>query len=88
MAKRVRYLKLKYLRERMEHNQIVYADLLGISLGQYCKKETGRQPWYLSECEILRDYINKWLKKKGEEEMTIDDIFFGEEVSNKTQKAM
>lgn len=83
---KTKYFTLKYLRERTGNKQEDFAKLLGISSGQYSKKENGMQKWFLIECEILRNYINTWLKNKGEKEMSIDDIFFGEQVSNMTQK--
>lgn len=78
MKHRSRYFTLKYLRERTGNKQEDFSKMIGVSCGQYSKKETGNQKWFLSECEILRDYINNWLKNKGENEMSIDEIFFSE----------
>lgn len=84
--KKIRYLTLKYLRSRLGIKQCEFAKMIGLSVGQYNKKENGHQNWTLSECEIIRDFINPKLIMLGEKEKTIDEIFFGEEVSNTTQK--
>ncbi|PKM49591.1 MAG: hypothetical protein CVV02_15245 [Firmicutes bacterium HGW-Firmicutes-7] len=84
--KKIKYLKLRYLRQKINVTQIDFSKLIGISRSHYSKKENGVQGWGLDECEIIRDYINKELLKKGESPLTIDEIFYGEEVSNKTQR--
>jgi len=81
------YLFLKYLRNRLNIKQYDFAQLIGVAPCQYGKKENGEQPWFLNECELIRGYINKELKKKGEDPLTIDEIFVGEKVSKKTHKA-
>lgn len=84
--KRIKYLKLKYLCERLGRKQCSFAKLIGVSDGQYSKRINGSAPWMLEECLIIRDVINKELLKRGEPAMYIDEIFLGEEVPVETKK--
>lgn len=81
-----KYLKLKYLRERCGMTQTDMGLRIGVSTGQYSKKENGTQPWELEECRIVKKIINDFLNSIGENPMTIDEIFFKEKVSKTTQK--
>lgn len=47
------------------------ADMLGITLTTYCKKENGRNEFTLIECKKIADKIGK----------TVDEIFFSQEVT-------
>lgn len=78
-----KYLKLKYLRERCGMRQDEMGLKIGVSSGQYSKKENGTQPWELEECKIIKKIINDHLVSIGEEPLTIDDIFFKEKVSKR-----
>ncbi|MCT4543520.1 MAG: helix-turn-helix domain-containing protein [Vallitalea sp.] len=62
---------LKYLRELTGSKQEEFAKIIGVTAGQYCKKENGIQPWSLSECKIISDHINNKLHT----EYTVDEIF-------------
>jgi DNA-binding XRE family transcriptional regulator len=81
-----KYLKLKYLRERCGMTQADMGLRIGVSSGQYSKKENGTQPWELEECRIVKRIVNEFLASVGEPPMTIDEIFFKEKVSKTTQK--
>lgn len=47
------------------------ADLLGITLTTYCKKENGKNEFTLIECKKIADKLGK----------SVDDIFFSQEVT-------
>lgn len=83
---RKKYLRLKYYREKFGYRQEPFGKFIGISVAQYSKKENGRQKWGLDECEILRDKINEHLKEAGELPITLDYLFFAENVSYTTQR--
>ena len=86
MKKIGKYLKLKYLRERCGYSQVNMGLKIGVSPGQYSKKENGTQPWGLDECIIIRNIINDKLKSLKEDQLTIDEIFFIDKVAKTTQK--
>jgi DNA-binding XRE family transcriptional regulator len=88
MAKAIKekYLKLKYLRERFGYSQQDFGFLIGVTAGQYSKKENGSQPWDLKECLKIRNKINEHLKAIGEDLLIIDQIFYAEMVSKTTRK--
>ena len=79
--KRFKYLKLKSIRAILNIRQKPISDTIGISEGQFSQKENGISPWRLDECILIRDYINELLIKKGEQPLTIDEIFIAQEVS-------
>ena len=62
---------VKTLRETRGLKQEEVAELLGISTPTYSKKENGSIKWALSEAKLLSDFFG----------MTIEQIFFGNEVS-------
>lgn len=63
--------KVKELRELLGKKQEFMADFLGISVPNYCKKESGSVKWSLEEAGKLSDFFGK----------TIEDIFFENKVS-------
>ncbi|WP_273328101.1 helix-turn-helix domain-containing protein [Vallitalea guaymasensis] len=73
---KLKYLKLKYLRERMGCKQVVLAKLIGVTPCQYSRKENGTQPWSLEECIILKEFINQRLNER----LTIEEIFLAEKI--------
>jgi DNA-binding XRE family transcriptional regulator len=83
---RKKFLRLKYYREKCGYHQDEFGKFIGVSVGQYSKKENGTQKWDLEECIILRDKINEHLSKAGETAVILDYLFFAEKVSNPTQR--
>lgn len=81
MKDNIKYLKLQYLRKKVGCKQMDFAKIIGLSNGQYSKKENGSQKWTLEECKLLSDYINKALGTS----YTLDEIFFSEKVAYKQQ---
>lgn len=76
VSKDKRYLKLKYWRQKVGMKQEDMAIILGYKTSSnYAQKENGKGKFYLSECILITDTINKLLKKKGEQQVRIDDIF-------------
>lgn len=70
-----RFSVLRGLRLQLGISQEEMSKLLGIGTTAYSSKECGRNAFKLDELVIIRDFINKLLKKDNKEEMTIDQIF-------------
>lgn len=62
---------LKSLREENDLTQEFLANLIGVSLPNYCKKENGTIKISLKEARIIAKFFNK----------TIEEIFFDNDVS-------
>lgn len=63
--------RVRELREAMGKKQDFMADLLGISVPNYCKKESGSVKWSLDEARKLANYFGE----------TVENIFFTNKVS-------
>ena len=63
--------KLKTIRENLGYKQEDIAELIGVSLPNYCKKENGDVKVSLIEAKKISTKFN----------MSIDEIFFNDEVS-------
>lgn len=63
--------KLKILRAIKEVKQEDVANILGITLATYCKKENGKSNFTIPEAKKLATFFN----------CTIEDIFFDETVN-------
>ena len=70
-----RLLKLKYWREKLGLKQEDFALLLGYKKSNYSQKENGRSEFRLSEMLKIQKAINDRLKKMGEPELILDEIF-------------
>lgn len=63
--------KLKTIREKLGYKQEDIAELIGVSLPNYCKKENGTVKVSLIEAKKISTKFN----------MGIEEIFFDDEVS-------
>jgi len=68
-------LKLKYWREFLGLKQDDVAMLLGCKRPNYSKKETGAVDMRRGEMLLIQKEFNKLLKKKGQLELTLNDLF-------------
>lgn len=68
--------RLKFLREERNVKQEEMADVLGISACNYYKKENGSIRFSLTEAKKVADYF----------ELSIEEIFFNNEVSKMETK--
>lgn len=67
--------KTEYFRKKYGITQSEMAGLLGVQQGTYSAKINGRAGIGLDEMLIIHEALNKKAKKKGDEELTLDDIF-------------
>lgn len=63
---------LKKFRALTEETQDAFAEVLGFTKGNYCKKERGEVPITLEEAGTLTEHISKKLGRK----VTVDEVFF------------
>ncbi|SCT24551.1 helix-turn-helix transcriptional regulator [Staphylococcus caeli] len=69
-------------RKFMGYTQIQMAKLLNISVQAYRNKEKGKTPFK----DIEKVKIKKEVQKNGFEDITIDEIFFGNKVAKSFQE--
>ncbi|HYF75267.1 MAG TPA: helix-turn-helix domain-containing protein [Candidatus Nitrosocosmicus sp.] len=81
-----KYLRLRYLRSRFGLTQEFLGGMIGVSDTGYSLRENGKTSWQLNECIIIRNIINEKLTEIGESAMTIEEIFYADEVSKMTRK--
>jgi DNA-binding XRE family transcriptional regulator len=86
MKKKKIYAKLRYMRERFGISPEVFAKLIGCGVENYSAKEHGRVPWFLTECQNIKGYIDKLLVNCGEPPITIDDLFKADEIEKRITK--
>lgn len=67
------FKKLKAYRQLKGINQVVLANLIGVTVSTYSFKENGKKSFTLEEAKCIADYFQK----------TIDEIFFNDSVNLK-----
>lgn len=74
VVKRKKFLEIEYYRKKYLFTQENFATLLGITVGTYSHKETGRIPLMTDELLLIHGAINMAAKKAGESLVTVDDL--------------